>query len=165
MKKGEFELADSLHRNWLDYKKKHNINEDIAVLQDLLNGSSHISRTEQEILDALYDAALAVLESTPQLNTEQKTRALYFSYNLCSCEACQQECGAHINKKGQIRISKKFFLSTLNQMPSPIGLLELTYTILHEILQGIFPELEKEANIEKTEQVWRSGMTKLVKEN
>jgi len=163
-KKVEFEPADSLHKNWLNYTKKHNVNEDIEALYQLLN-SSHVARNEKEILDALYDSTLAVLDSTPQLDTEQKTRALYFSHNLCSCEACQKECGAHINKKGQIRISKKFVHSTLNQKtPSPIGLLELMYTILHQVLHGIFPELNEETIIEKTEQAWKSGITELAKE-
>ena len=127
--------------------------------------SSHIARNEEEILDALYDSALAVLDSTPQLDTEQKTRALYFSYNLCTCKECQKECGAHINRKGQIRISKKFFNGTLNQeTPSPIGLLELMYTLLHQLLHGIFSELDEETINEKTEQAWKSGMTELAKE-
>jgi hypothetical protein len=101
--KVEFEPADSLHRNWINYTNKHNVNEDIEALSQLLN-SSHVARNEEEVLDALYDSTLAVLDSTPQLDSEQKTRALYFSYGLCSCKECQEECGAHINRKGQIRI-------------------------------------------------------------
>ena len=162
-KKVEFEPADSLHKNWLDYSSKHDINKDIEPLYPLLNDPLSIRRTEEQILDALYNAALVVLESTPQLDPEQKTRALYLSYNLCSCDACQKECGAHINKKGQIRISQKLFQNKL-QSPPPAGLLELMYTILHEVLHGIFPELEEETIIEKTEQTWKSGMAKLAKE-
>jgi len=116
-------------------------------------------------LDTLYDGALVVLDSTPQLNKEQKTHAQYLSYNLCTCDTCQKECGAHINKKGQIRISKKAFSNTLKQSgSSPPGLLELMYTILYEVMCGIFPELDREAIAEKTEQVWKSGMTKVAKE-
>jgi len=127
--------------------------------------SSHVARNEEEILDALCDSVLAVLESTTQLDNEQKTRALYFSYNLCSCKECQKECGAHINKKGQIRISKKFFHNTLTQeTPPPIGLLELMYTILHQLMHGIFPEHNEETINEKTEQAWKSGITELAKE-
>jgi len=163
MKRVEFELADSLHKNWLDYNSRHDVNKDIEPLYPLLNDPSPITRTETQILDALYNAALVVLESTPQLDTEQKTRALYFSYNLCSCVACQKECGAHINKKGQIRISQKSFQNKL-KLPPPSGHLELMYTILHQMLHGIFPELEEEAITEKTEQVWKSGMAELVKE-
>ena len=162
-KKTEFEPADSLHKQWLEYNRKHNINEDIEALCHFLNGYSNIARTEKEVLDALYDATLVILESTLQLNNEQKTRALYFSYNLCSCEACQKECGAHINKKGQIRISQKLFQNKLQCQP-PAGLLELMYTILHEVLHGIFPELDEQIIAEKTEQAWKSGMTKLAKE-
>ncbi|MCJ7720982.1 hypothetical protein MUO98_01035, partial [Candidatus Bathyarchaeota archaeon] len=66
---------------------------------------------------------------------------------------------------GQMRISQKFFVDTLNQNTSPaIGVLELMYTILHELLHGIFPELDEETIIEKTEQVWKSGMIELVKQ-
>ena len=162
-KKLEFETVDQLHKNWLDYNSKHDINKDIEPLYPLLNDPSSITRTPAQILDALYNATLIVLESTPQLDTEQKTRALYFSYNLCSCDACKKEYGAHINKKGQIRISQKFFQNKL-QSPPPAGLLELMYTILHQMLHGIFPELEEEAITEKTEQVWKSGMAELVKE-
>jgi hypothetical protein len=36
--------------------------------------------------------------------------------------------------------------------------------MLHQMLHGIFPELEEEAITEKTEQVWKSGMSELVKE-
>jgi hypothetical protein len=127
--------------------------------------SSQIARSDEEIFDALYDSTLAVLDSTPHLDSEQKTRALYFSHNLCTCEACKKECGAHINKKGQIRISKKFFQGTLKQKTSsPIGLLELMYTILHQLLHGIFPELDEETINEKAEQAWKSGMMEIAKE-
>ena len=165
MKKVEFEPADELHKKWEDYSKKHDINEDVEALYKLVEGNSSIARNETEVLATLYDSALVILDSTPQLDNEQKTRASYFSYNLCSCETCQNRCGAHINKKGQIHISQKFFLDTLNQKTSPaIGVLELMYTILHELLHGIFPELDEEAIIEKTEQAWKSGMTELVKQ-
>ena len=160
----EFESAESLHNNWLNYTKKHYIREDIEVLYRLLD-SSQLARNEEEILEALYDSTLAVLESAPQLDSEQKTRALYFSYNLCTCEECQKDCGAHINRKGQIRISKRYFNSALNQEePSPVGLLELMYTLLHQLLHGIFPELDEKTINEKTEQVWKSGMTEVVQE-
>jgi hypothetical protein len=161
--KVEFEPADSLHRNWLNYKKKHNVNEDIEALSQLLD-SSHVARNEEEVLDALYDSTLAVLDSATQLDSEQKTRALYFSYNLCSCKECQKDCGAHINRKGQIRISQNFFNNTLNQETPPIGLLELMYTILHQLLHGIFPEHNEETINEKTEQAWKSGITELAKQ-
>ena len=165
LKKVEFEAADFLHKKWEDYSKKYDINEDIESLYKLVEDNSSIARNETEVLATLYDSALVVLDSTPQLDNEQKTRASYFSYNLCSCEACQNECGAHINKKGQMRISHKFFLDTLNQNVSPaIGVLELMYTILHELLHGIFPELDEETIIEKTEQAWKSGMIELVKQ-
>ncbi len=115
-------------------------------------------------MDALYDSVLAILDSTKQLDAEQKTRALYFSYNLCSCEVCQKESGVHTNKKGQIRISKKFFHSTLNQEnPLPIGLHELMYTIFHQLLHAIFPEDNEETIIEKTEQSWKSGVSEFAK--
>lgn len=106
---------------------------------------------------------MAVLDSTPQLDPEQKTRAQYFTYNLCTCDKCQSTCGAHINKKGQIRISQKYFHNTLTQeTPSPIALLELMYTIAHQILHGIFPELDEESINKKVEQMWRSGMNDLL---
>ena len=129
----------------------------------LLNDPSPITRTQEQIFDAIYNATLVVLESTPHLDSEQKTRALYFSYNLCLCDACQKECGAHINKKGQIRISQKFFQNSL-QYPLPSGLLEIMYSIFHQMLHGIFPESEEKTIIEKTEQAWKSGMTELAKE-
>ena len=164
-KKAEFEPADSLHNQWLDFSKRHDVNNDIKILSRILNDPSYIARNEQEILNTLYDAALVVLDSTPELNKEQKTRAQYFSYNLCECDACQKECGAHINKKGQIRISKKAFQNTLKQSgSSPPGLLELMYIILYEILRGIFLELDGEAIAEKTQQVWKSGMNELAEE-
>jgi hypothetical protein len=164
MKKLEFEPVDYLHKNWRDYNSKHDADKDIEPLYSLLNDPSPITRTPEQIFDALYNATLVVLESTPQLDPEQKTRALYLSYNLCSCDACQKECGAHINKKGQIRVSQKLFQNKL-QSPPPAGLLELMYTILHQILHGIFPELEEETITEKTEQIWKTGIAKLAKEN
>jgi hypothetical protein len=107
------------------------------------------------------------LDSTPQLDIELKTRALYhFSSNLCTCEECQKEAGTHINRKGQIRISKNYFDGSLNQETAPpMGLLEIMYTIVHQLLHGIFPELDEETINEKTEQVWNSGITELVNEN
>jgi hypothetical protein len=162
-KKVELETADSLHKNWLNHTKKHAVNADIKTIYRLLN-ASHIARNDKEILDTLYDSALMILESTPQLDNKQKTHALYFSYNLCSCEACQKECGAHINKKGQIRISEKFFHDTLNQETKPPAALELMYTLMHQILHGIFPELDEETITEKTEQAWNSGIIELAKD-
>jgi len=132
-------------------------------LYPLLNDPSPITRTQEQIFDALYNTTLVILESTLQLDSEQKTRALYFSYNLCLCDDCQKECGAHINKKGQIRISQKFFQNSL-QSPLPSGLLELMYSIFHQMLHGIFPEFEEKTIIEKTEQAWKSGMAELAKE-
>jgi hypothetical protein len=132
------------------------------VLSRLLE-SSHVARTEEDVLDTLYDSTLAVLDSA-KLDIEQKTRALYFSYNLCSCSECQKGCGAHINRKGQIRISQTFFHNTMNQETPAIGVLELMYTILHQLLHGVFPELDEEAINEKTEQTWRSGITELSKQ-
>jgi len=165
VKKVEYEAADFLHKKWLDFSKKYDIKEDIEALFKLVEGSSGIARNETEVLDTVYDSALIVLDSTLELNNKQKVRASYFSYNLCSCEACQSACGAHINKKGQIRIAHKFFLDALNQKTSSaIGVLELMYTILHELLHGILPGLNEESIIEKTEQVWKSGMRELTKE-
>ena len=165
MKKVEFESAQSLHKKWEDYSNKHDSNKDVEALYKLVEGNSSIARNETEVLASVYDSAVVVLDSTPQLDNEQKTRASYFMYNLCTCDSCKKECGAHINKKGQIRISQKFFIDTLNKNTSlAIGVMELMYTILHEFLHGIFPELDEEKVTEKTEKVWKSGMTELVKQ-
>ena len=50
------------------------------------------------------------------------------------------------------------------QSPPPAGLLELMYTILHQMVHGIFPELEEEAVTEKTEQAWKTGIAELAKQ-
>lgn len=164
-KKAEFEPADMLHKQWLDFSKRHDVNKDIKILSRILNDPSYIARNEQEILNTLFDATLIILDSTPELNKEQKTRAQYYSYNLCQCDACQKDCGAHINKKGQIRISKKAFQNTLKQSgSSPPGLLELMFIILYEILSGVFFELDGEAIAERTEKVWKSGMNVLAQD-
>ncbi|PVX26721.1 MAG: hypothetical protein CW716_05455 [Candidatus Bathyarchaeum sp.] len=162
-KKLEFEPADVLHKNWLDYSSKHDTNKEIEPLIPLLNDPKAYTRTHEQILDALYNATLVVLESTPLLDYTQKTRAEYFSYNMCQCDECLKTCGAHINKKGQIRVSKKFFEQTIEQQP-PAGLLEIMYSIFHQILHGIFPELDEETVVEKTEKVWETGMAELAKE-
>lgn len=129
----------------------------------MLNASD-VAHNDEEILDALFDSVLAVLDSTTEFDSEHKTRALYLSYNLCSCDACQKETGAHINKKGQIRISIKFFRNALNQeTPPPIGLLQLMYTVFHQVMHSIFPEDNEETIIEKTEQAWKNGISKLAK--
>ena len=126
--------------------------------------SSYIARTNEEILDTLYDATLIILDSSPKLNREEKTRAQYFSYNLCSCDECQKQRAAHINKKGQIRISKKVFTKILKQTgPSPPGLLELMYVILLEMLNGIFIELDRKALTNMAQEIWKSGITDLIK--
>ena len=46
----------------------------------------------------------------------------------------------------------------------PTALLELMYTIAHQILHAIFPELDEETINEKAEQMWRSGMNELLKD-
>jgi hypothetical protein len=149
--------------NWIDLIREYDISKNIEVLSKLLANSSYIARTNEEILDTLYDATLAILDSSPDLNKEEKTRAQYFSINLCSCDDCQKESAAHINKKGQIRISKKFFLNTLKQTgSSPPGLLELMYSILFEVLSGIFIELDQNTLLNKTREIWKSGMKELI---
>jgi len=162
-KKLEFEPVDLLHSNWLDYSNKHDITKESETLIPLLNDSSAMMRTQTQILDALYNAAVTILESSPELDQEQKTRALYLQYNLCECDACQKDCATHINKKGQIRISQQFFQDTL-QFPPPAGIMEVMYTIFHQILHGIFPELDEDIIVKKNQQVWNSGMTELMKE-
>jgi hypothetical protein len=165
LKKSEYEAADFLHKEWSNYRKNYDIKDDIEALIILVEGYSGIARNETEVLNTVYDSTMVVLDSSSQLDNEQKVRASYFSYNLCSCKACQTNCGAHINKKGQIRIAQKFFLDVLNQKTSSaIGVLELMYIILHEILHGIFPELNEVLIIEKTTQVWKSGIKELIKE-
>jgi hypothetical protein len=164
MKKLEFEPVDFLHNNWLDYTRNHDVNKDVEPLYPLLSDpTTTVNRTSAQILDALYNAALVILESTPMLDFTEKTRAEYFSYNLCSCDECQKTCGAHINKKGQIRVSQKFFQDNLQASP-PSGLLELIYSILHQMLHGIFPDLDEEVIVEKTGAVWTTGINALVKE-
>jgi hypothetical protein len=152
-----------LHSNWLDYSKKHDINKESETLIPLLNDSSAMMRTQTQILDAIYNAAVTILESSPELDREQKTRALYLQYNLCECDDCQKNCATHINKKGQIRISQQFFQDTL-QFPPPDGIMEVMYTVFHQILHGIFPELDEDTIVEKNQQVWNSGMNELMKE-
>ena len=162
-KKLEFEPVDVLHSNWLDYSKDHDINKESETLIPLLNDSSAVMRTQTQILDAIYNATVTVLESTPDLDTEEKTRALYLQYNLCTCDECQKDCATHINKKGQIRISQQFFQNTL-QSPPPAGILEVMFTIFHQLLHGIFPECDEEEIADKTQQVWNDGMSELAKE-
>lgn len=160
MKKNYFESSESLHKTWLSYVKKYDVIEEVEPLLPLLNDPLAFSRTETQILDALYNAALIVLEASRELEPEQKTRALYFNYNLCICDSCKKECGSHINKKGQIRISKKFFQDKLHS-PPPNGLIELIYVLFYQILHGIFPLIKEDVIAKKTEKVWKSGITEL----
>ena len=163
--KTEFVSADYLHTNWLNLINNYDISKNIEVLSKLLSNPSYIARTNEEILDNLYDATLVILDSSPKLSKEEKTRAQYFSYNLCSCDECQKQTAAHINKKGQIRISKKVFEKILKQTgSSPPGLLELMYIIFFEILSGIFMELDRQTLTNTTHDIWKSGMTELIKE-
>lgn len=164
--KGGFETGEFLHKQWEEYTKKHDINKDIEALIKLVEGNTGIARDETEVLATVYDSALVVLDSSPLLDSEEKTRASYFLYSLFTAEASQKDCGAYINKKGQVRIEHSYFLDALNQKASSsaFGVLELMYTIVHEMMHGIFPELDKQAIIEKTEQTWTSGMTELLKQ-
>ena len=162
-KKLEYEPVDFLHSNWLAYSKEHDINKESEALIPLLNDSSPVIRTQTQILDAIYNAAVTILESTTELSGEEKTRALYLQYNLCECEACQKDCASHINKKGQIRISQQFFQNTL-QSPPPAGIMEIMYAILHQILHGVFPELDEDEITKKTQKTWNSGLIELAKE-
>ncbi|MEJ2244301.1 MAG: hypothetical protein P8X87_07250 [Candidatus Bathyarchaeota archaeon] len=152
-----------MHSNWLDYSKNHDINKESEILIPLLNDSSSVMRTQTQILDAIYNAAVTILESSLELDSEQKTRALYLQYNLCKCHECQKDCASHINKKGQIRISQQFFQNTLQSSP-PAGIMEVMYTIFHQILHGVFPELDEETIVQKTQHAWNSGMNELIKE-
>ena len=164
--KGGFETCEFLHKQWEEYTKEHDINKDIEALITLVEGNTGIARDETEVLATVYDSALVVLDSSPLLDNEEKTRASYFSYSLYTSEAGQNGYGAYINKKGQVRIEHDYFLETLNQKASSsaFGVLELMYTIVHELMHGVFPELDEEAIKEKTEHVWTSGMTEVLKQ-
>jgi hypothetical protein len=163
MTKANFEAADFLHKQWRLYSDKYDISKDIEALIKLVEDNTGIARNEKEVLATVYDSALVVLDSTPILDKEEKARASYFSYSLSEAD---QEFGAFINKKGEVRIGHKFFFDTLNKKTSPaIGVLELMYTILHELLHGVFPELDEDVIIKKTEKVWTSGMKELMKQN
>ena len=45
-----------------------------------------------------------------------------------------------------------------------MGLLEIMYTIVHQLLHGIFPEIDKTTINKKTDEVWNSGITELANE-
>lgn len=165
MKNRDYETAEFLHMIWEDYSNNHDINKDIEALIKLVENNTGIARNETEVLATVYDSALVVLDSSQNIDEEEKTRASYFSYNLYSPETNESDFGAHINKKGQIRLSHSYFLETLNQKTSPaFGVLELMYTIIHELLHGIFPDLIEEVITKKTEEVWKSGMEEFVKQ-
>ena len=165
MSEKNYETVEFLHSLWEDYTKKHDLSKDVEALIKLVEDNTGIARNESEVLATVYDSALVVLDSSPLLDEEEKTRASYFSYALCTSETCQKDCAAYINKKGQVRMSHQFFLDTLNQKGSPaLGVMELMYTILHEFVHGIFPDLDEKAVVEKTEQIWVSGMSEVLKQ-
>lgn len=165
MRNRNYETVEFLHANWEDYSDKHDINKDIEALIKLVENNTGISRNETEVLATVYDSALVILDSSQNIDEEAKTRGSYFSYSLYSPEINESDFGAHINKKGQIRLAHNYFLETLNQKTSPaFGVLELMYTIIHELLHGIFPDFDEEAITKKTEEVWESGMEEVVKQ-
>ena len=165
MKNRNYETAEFLHRVWEEYSNKHDINKDIEALIKLVENSTGIARNETEVLATVYDSALVVLDSSQKIDEEERTRASYFSYSLYSPDMNEPDFGARINKKGQIQLDHSFFLETLNQKTSPaFGVLELMYTIIHELLHGIFPDFDEEAITKKAEEVWKSGMEELVKQ-
>ena len=164
MKNKDYETVEFLHMIWEDYSTKHDINKDIEALIKLVENNTGIARNETEVLATVYDSALVVLDSSKNIDEEEKTRASYFSYSLYSDETNKPDFGANINKKGQILLAHNYFLETLNQKSSPaFGVLELMYTIIHALLHGIFPDLNEKAITEKTEEVWKSGMEEFVK--
>ena len=165
MSEKRYETVEFIHKLWEDYTKNHDIAKDVEALIKLVEDNTGIAKNESEVLATVYDSALVVLDSSTILDEEEKTRASYFSYALCTSETCKKDCAAYMNKKGQVRMSHQFFLDTLNQKGSPaFGVLELMYTILHEFIHGIFPDLNEEEIIEKTEQTWTSGMSELLKQ-
>ena len=165
MKKVVYDSIDLLHKEWGEFREKHDIDADIETLYKLLKYSPNIARNESEILNTIYDSTLLLLDSTPRLDLEQKNRVSYFSYDLCLCEKCQNTCGAHIDKNTQIHISKKFFSEIIKNNSSPLmGILELMFSILHEVIHCIFPELDEESTVKMVKKVWINGMRELRKE-
>lgn len=165
MNNKDYETAEFLHTIWKHYSNKHDINKDIDALIKLVENNTGIARNETEVLATVYDSALVVLDSSQNIDEEEKTRASYFTYSLHPVPTNEPDFGAQINKKGQILLAQNYFLETLNQKSSPaFGVLELMYTIIHELLHGIFPNLDEEEITEKTEEVWKSGMEEFVKQ-
>ena len=108
----------------------------------------------------IYNIALVILDLS-SLSIEKKTQALYFSYNLCICDVCQNQILAHINIKNQIRISKKYFQKKMNASLS--GIFEIIFTIIYFILIGIFPEHDDEKTLELTKKLLGEGIKELPK--
>jgi hypothetical protein len=108
----------------------------------------------------LISAAAESIIPFEDLTDEQRDVLLNMTYRLCNCKICASpywkdkpnaHALAHINKNTYvISFSKKYFDFYTQQDAPGISLFILIETAVHEILHGLFPDLEEEAVEKKT---------------
>ncbi len=167
MKKVEMELSDSVYDLWSKYKTASGFEHDSAVMYHLLK---ELRYTEKEILDIVRDTVMSIIEASKVLSEAEFEKIPVLTHYLCDCSSCENEkCCAHTDQKGIIAVSRKHLTDLLRKdLPIPVGLLDLIYCYLHEVVHNIYPDAPKDIEVfgagrcsklvkEKTKEIWCKG--------
>jgi len=114
--------------------------------------------SQKKLLEIVYEAAQCFIP-TERLTSEQLGKLDNISSHLCNCRQCRKALTSsepwkalgHANKKtysiGISRDGIKLMAGIEKRKPfsvTPIFLLDLLYTILHEVVHILFPEYSEE---------------------
>ena len=171
MKKIELELTDSVHEKWLKYKKINGFEHDSGAIAHLLE---ELRYTENEVLDIVGDAVISIVDSSKVLSEDEFEKIPHLTHYLCDCLRCEKvKCLAHTDFKGKIAVSRKHTTDLLqHDLRAPIGLLDLMYSYLHEVVHNIYPDAPKDVRVtgagycssfveKRTKEIWCKGMVNI----
>lgn len=130
--------------------------------------------TENDLLNIIQSSVTAIIDASGFLSSDELLIVENLTYSLCECPNCEQgECLAHTNAKGYIYVSRKRLSDMLTPgLYTPVGLLALMQTCLHEVIHNIYPDASKDINVprvglcstlvqRKTKEIWCKGMVNI----
>jgi hypothetical protein len=167
MKKVEMELSNGVYNLWLKYKKTSGFEADSATMYHLIK---ELRYTENELLNIVQETVMSIVEASKVLSEDEFKKIPGLTHHLCDCSRCETEkCHAHTDQKGTIAVSRKHLTDLLRKdFLSPVGLLELMQSYLHEVVHNIYPDAPKDIPVpgagrcsklvrEKTKEIWYKG--------
>src|ERR1035437_742904 len=113
---------------------------------------------------------MSIVEASNVLSEDEFEKIPVLTHYLCDCSRCEtKKCQAHTDQNGKIAVSRKHLTDSLQKdLPVPVGLIDLMYCYLHEVVHNIYPDAPKDVHVpgaglcsrlvqEKTKEIWCKG--------